>query len=47
MGRPQKEYKVKRNGDSLQVYHEGAYIGSIRLERLAYLMKAEKSKSTT
>ena len=34
MSRPQKKYRMKRNGDSLQVFEDGEYVGSVSLKYL-------------
>ena len=47
MARPRLEYKVKRNGNSVQVYKDGAYIGTISLPKLCLLLTPVQSKSTS
>lgn len=46
MGRPKKEFKIKRNGDSIQVFWSGEYVGSISLEKLCLFIIEEKRKGT-
>lgn len=39
MGRPRKEYRLKRNGDSLQVYDRAGFVGSISLFELTRYLR--------
>jgi hypothetical protein len=41
-GRPRKKYTYRKNGDSLQFYIDGFYIGSKSIEWLCENVKAEK-----
>jgi hypothetical protein len=43
-GRPKKEVVVKRNGDSLQAFRDGVYLGSISVRDLCvYVEQRQKS----
>lgn len=44
MARPSKAYKVQRNGDSLQVFEAGVYVGSMPIKVLCEMIKAQKSR---
>lgn len=44
--RPPKQYKVKRNGDSLQFYDGADYCGSIPIKYLCELARVQNRKST-
>lgn len=46
MSRPVKEYRVKINGDSLQLFKESYYIGSLGLKDLYQIIMERKRKGT-
>jgi len=46
MVRPRKEFKVARNGDSLQMYKDNFYGGSITLADLWPIILARRSSAT-
>lgn len=46
MARPSVEFKVKRNGSSLQFYEKGDYCGSLPIKYLCRLAKANNDRST-
>lgn len=37
--RPRKEYRIRKNGDSIQLLENGVYVGSISLKTLCHLIK--------
>lgn len=41
MARPVKEFRVKINGKSLQVYHKGEFVGSISFHKLCQLINPD------
>ncbi len=43
MGRPKKEYAIRRNGNSVQVYENGGYCGSLPLAKLCELARASRA----
>ena len=46
MARPKKDYKVQRNGNSLQFYRMGEYCGSLPLMYLCEMARAKSSMDT-
>lgn len=46
MARQKKYYKVMRNGESLQAYIGGVYVGSISIADLCLYIKHKKVKNT-
>ena len=46
MGRPKKEYAIRRNKNSVQLYENGEYCGSLPLVRLCALARADRAKGT-
>lgn len=46
MGRPKLLYSVRRNGNSVQLFEGGVYVGSYALPELCALVKAEKRNHT-
>lgn len=46
MAKPFKDFRLQRNGDSLQLFKLGEYVGSIPLSRLYYLINEGGSKDT-
>lgn len=46
MARPSKLYVVKRNGESLQCYEDGVYLGSIPIKNLCLMLSSYKDKGT-
>lgn len=47
MPREKKEYTIRSNGDSLQCYYWGDYIGSFSIKNLCEMKLEEKRKRTT
>lgn len=41
-----KDYRVKKNGESLQVYDREGYVGSISLKELCRIIKVEQYGGT-
>lgn len=39
MGRPKKEYRISRNGNSIQLYENGEYCGSLPVAWLCELAR--------
>lgn len=46
MVRPKIEFRIQRNGNSLQFFHNGDYCGSLPLPLLCALARQEKAKDT-
>lgn len=46
MPRPSKDYKIKRNGNSVQVFFNEFYVGSVTLPRLCEMIKKDKEGRT-
>lgn len=46
MARPKVEYKVKRNGMSLQFFERGDYCGSIPIKFLCQLARTQNRSGT-
>lgn len=46
MGRYKKDYAVRANGDSLQFYMSGEYVGSLSLKKLCGYIKSKKQNNT-
>ncbi len=46
MSRPSKKYKLKRNGDSVQFFEEGEYLGSIPFKVLCLLARNRSGYGT-
>ena len=44
-GRPSKEFKFKRNRDSLQFFIGGEYVGSFGIKTLCLMAKVHKDKN--
>ena len=46
MVRPKVEFRIQRNGNSLQFFHDGVYCGSLPLPLLCALAKQQNVKDT-
>ena len=46
MVRPTEEYRIQKNGKSVQFFEQGEYCGSLPIKFLCALAKAEKAKNT-
>ena len=46
MVRPTEEYRIQKNGKSVQFFEKGEYCGSLPIKFLCALAKAEKAKDT-
>lgn len=46
MVRPVEEYRIQKNGKSVQFFESGEYCGSLPLKYLCALAKLEKAKDT-
>lgn len=47
MGRPKQDYRVQRNGGSLQVFDREGLVGSISLAALCEIIRRKKASHTT